>query len=519
MKRFLTVALMGVLALGLTSTVYANLCSTDVVPAATLLFPFVQYDYEVENNTTLLAITNVSSEAQIVHITVWTDYSVAILDFNVILTGYDVVTMNIRDILRDGKLPGWTDGTPEYNRDTIWEENNGGPTRTPWDDGPVSDFNELGNYDFGVNNLPYPESTWDGVVVGPPLEYLDCDPDFWISSPNNYDQLIGNAFLDTLEGYLKASQTADKWYEDCSSAPVTITNPDTLEEPWFIMRDSGPVWMYVTADVVNTCNKLLPDVDLAYWATVQTDNVLMGDVIWLDSANGFSETDNAVHLEADISLASTPVGGISGPPTTFYYRYNLAEPSDFREPMPTAWAFRYMWTNPDAGPTQANTWIRAFKAGTESAIVEDLNDGEIDDPGPAELYASACIPYTYYAWDEAENVNSVDSEENPWSGDTDEPVPVPNLLPLETQQVNIKQFFIVGDDEGAFGWMLFVWPRSNTDALVSGVDPAGYDQYQTWMGTQIKAFGAFSAGKSGAVMANWNCDSNEILPQLGLDKY
>ena len=55
--------------------------------------------------TTLIAITNVSSEAQIVHVTLWTDYSVAILDFNILLTGYDVQTMNIRDILRDGQLP------------------------------------------------------------------------------------------------------------------------------------------------------------------------------------------------------------------------------------------------------------------------------------------------------------------------------------------------------------------------------------------------------------------------------
>jgi len=81
-----------------------------VVPAATLLFPFVQYDYDAglageTGATTLFAITNVSNEAQIVHITLWTDYSIAILDFNIVLTGYDVQTINIRDILRDGWLP------------------------------------------------------------------------------------------------------------------------------------------------------------------------------------------------------------------------------------------------------------------------------------------------------------------------------------------------------------------------------------------------------------------------------
>jgi hypothetical protein len=63
--------------------------------------------------------------------------------------------------------------------------------------------------------------------------------------------------------------------------------------------------------------------------------------------------------------------------------------------------------------------------------------------------------------------------------------------------------------------MLFVWPRSNTDALVQGANPP-YDQYQTWMGTKLYAFGQYTAGKDGAVMANYNCDSRQILPQLGI---
>jgi hypothetical protein len=124
MKRFLTIALAGALALGLSSVAYANYCSTDVVPAATLLFPFVSYDYEggFDGQTTQFAITNVSSEAQIVHITVWTDYSIAILDFNLTLTGYDVARMNIRDILGFGLLP--TEDAATGRNDNIWDEDN-----------------------------------------------------------------------------------------------------------------------------------------------------------------------------------------------------------------------------------------------------------------------------------------------------------------------------------------------------------------------------------------------------------
>ena len=48
--------------------------------------------------------------------TVWTDFSAAILDFNILLTGYDVISMNIRDILINGQLPVTTYGGPRRLR-------------------------------------------------------------------------------------------------------------------------------------------------------------------------------------------------------------------------------------------------------------------------------------------------------------------------------------------------------------------------------------------------------------------
>ena len=40
--------------------------------------------------TTLFTITNVTRLPQIAHVTVWTDWSFPVLDFNIFLTGYDV---------------------------------------------------------------------------------------------------------------------------------------------------------------------------------------------------------------------------------------------------------------------------------------------------------------------------------------------------------------------------------------------------------------------------------------------
>jgi hypothetical protein len=507
-------AAVGVLALGLSSTAYANYCSFDAVPAATLLFPFVAYDYEggFDGQTTQIAITNVSSEAQIVHITVWSDYSVAVIDFNLTMTGYDVTRINIRDIFGLGLLPTedpatgrkeniWWDGTPPTNA--------GG---TPLDWGPWSTHNDLQPVAPAGLALPNPEPTG-------PLT-LDCNPATWISSPINYVAPIPQNTLNVFEGYLKASQTADKEYLDCDDDVYNFDN-----DTWFITRDSGPVWMYVTADVVAACNKDLPDAQATTYFTldrgattgVLDDNVLVGDTIWLAADTRFSEADQAIHLE------SNPAG-FPGAVPTFYFGYvDGVTTADYREPLPSAWAIRYQLVEA-AG---VNTWIRAFKRSSLNRTVADLataaappNWGNITTLNPADLYASACVPYTYYAWDEDENVNSVTSDEDPWSGTEDPIRPIPNLLPLETQEVDISQFFIVRQDpdEEYFGWLLFVWPGSNNGPIDPLGDPVG-DWYQTWVGARYSGFGDYTAALTGAVMANYNCDQSQVLPQLAIGQF
>jgi hypothetical protein len=554
MKRFLTLALVGVLALGLTSTAYATYCANDVVPASTLLFPFVQYDYVAGDDvgidagnagaTTLFAITNVSNKAQIVHVTLWTDYSIAILDFNIVLTGYDVQTMNIRDILRDGIIPfeeGTTVGDFTGNAN-IWAEDNQGDT--PVDLGPFSGNNQLHGSAITLwfaaspigNGLPDPEATWDGNQFG----LLDCDPT-WDASPNNYQAVlpIDDGTLANFRNFLEASMTADTWYANCVpfgasgwptvANPLDVIDPDdfdpNLDEPWFTAGYEHPAWMYITADVVAACNKDLPDGDaLLYFGAVTGityDDVLMGDMFWLNPGDAvgdanFSEGDNAVHLEALLQIdMEPPLGeGITigtdddnGDATTFYSRYHSAtsDPGihDGREPLGTAWAFRYFHA-PFADDVAA-TSIRTWKGSTNQSLVQDLNNGSYS-VGPDELYANSCTPYTYYAWDEDENVVGVTGGFiPPWSGEDPSPLPQPNLFPLETQEVDARQFYLVGDDDLAFGWMMFIWPRSNTN------DPFGVvgipsDQYQTWMGVKYQAFGTSSAAFGALQIANWNCD-------------
>jgi hypothetical protein len=105
-KTALCLALLGLLALG--GQALAVICAIDEVPAATLLLPYFNVDYtspDGSGQNTLFSINNASATAVLAHVVVWSDLSVPVLDFNIYLTGYDVQTINLWDILAKGNLP------------------------------------------------------------------------------------------------------------------------------------------------------------------------------------------------------------------------------------------------------------------------------------------------------------------------------------------------------------------------------------------------------------------------------
>ena len=103
-KTALCLALLGLMALG--GQAYAVICTIDDVPAATLLLPYFEVDLNDPNGlTTLFSVNNASATAVLVHVVIWSDLSVPVLDFNIYLTGYDVQSVNLRDIIVAGNLP------------------------------------------------------------------------------------------------------------------------------------------------------------------------------------------------------------------------------------------------------------------------------------------------------------------------------------------------------------------------------------------------------------------------------
>ena len=89
------------------STDNADSCDIAALPAATLLLPYFEVDLDdFDGETTLFTVTNVGDRARVVRATLWTDYGFPVLSFNIYLTGYDVQSINLRDVIGAGVIGG-----------------------------------------------------------------------------------------------------------------------------------------------------------------------------------------------------------------------------------------------------------------------------------------------------------------------------------------------------------------------------------------------------------------------------
>src|SRR5436190_4577940 len=89
-------------AAGPTTTNNDDSCDIGTAPAATLLLPYFEVETATRGVDTFFTITNVSNLPQIAHVTVWTDWSLPVLDFNIFLTGYDVQSISLYDVIVNG---------------------------------------------------------------------------------------------------------------------------------------------------------------------------------------------------------------------------------------------------------------------------------------------------------------------------------------------------------------------------------------------------------------------------------
>lgn len=278
----------------------AELCALDPVPGATLLIPYFEVDLPSNCSSTRydteLSITNVSAAPVVARVVVWSEWSVPVLGFNIFLTGYDVDTFKLSDVLCRG----------EFTNDSVDTE---------------IDSDDLEKARF-----------WLRGRAAPPENMC-------ASHLNTSNKAIG----------------------------------------------------YITIDNVSSENASgYPSDGASYVSQLLFDNVLLGDFYMTDSkvknARRFCGSDarcrrrfektilkergkpgaRAVALEAGESSDFT-----SGD-RTFYGRYNSADTSDRREPLPTIWHVRYPFTKAKK-KFDLIVWREANSTSNEVSCLSDPN--------------------------------------------------------------------------------------------------------------------------------------------------
>ena len=118
---------------------------------------------------------------------------------------------------------------------------------------------------------------------------------------------------------------------------------------------------YVTVDAVNRCSTSNPS-SAGYFAAGGTgvasnENVLMGDVFWVNAAEDFSQGDVAVHLRADAAAFGSGA-------YTFYGRLVGGTGVDARQPLGRKYGARYL----QGGGFDAGTRLMVWRDPKSSSV-------------------------------------------------------------------------------------------------------------------------------------------------------
>lgn len=379
----------------LSGSAVAEICTIDDVPAATLLLPYFEVDLNDPNGVnTLFSINNASAAPVLAHVTLWTDLTVPVLDFDVYLTGYDVQTMSMRDIF-NGRLPQTLDDNSDAG-DAV--SNDGAPT---------------------------------GTILGDPLDG---------SFPGSSGPCV--ATYNTLQssflnGHLIPAVTGK---------PSSIVNCVGVDYGDNVARG------YVTVDQVTQCSLDFPSTPGYFTGVAGFDNFLWGDYFYVDTANNFAQGETLVHIEACepgdgyIGFVGNGAGncpfGIGD--FTYYSRYVGNTGVDQREGLASQFAVRYLQGG-------------LFDGGTDFIVWRDSRSTDIvggSCPGEKNFGWYPLNQDLVVAFDEEENSEElcfITSDVSPPTGGQQ------TCFPIETGRYNVALSNVPGsqslDPNFNFGWM------------------------------------------------------------------
>jgi hypothetical protein len=419
-----------------TTTNNDDSCDIAILPAATLLVPYFEVDISSPPETaqtTLFTVTNVTQIPQVAHVTIWTDYSFPVLDFNLFLTGYDTQSINLYDVIARG----------------IIAPNSGTSSET--EEGDLSLANS-------------------------------ANPNFFGSTVANCSVLPG-AIPATILSDLRTSLTTGI-YSGCGSNRIGGTHANAIG--------------YVTIDVSAQCSTTLPNTASYFTTEILFDNVLTGDVIQLNpnpATGNYAGGNPLVHIRA------VPEGGTAGSipgtnlPYTFYDRYTsaLSRTVDRRQPLPSAFAARFIEGGTSGFQTQFKIWREGITSGVAACSAYASNRA---------LAVSELVRF-----DEHENPTTISS------GVVISPAPSTTIQLPETSRTttsNTNVFPPLSSVSGDIaGWMYLnlnnggaVTYNANRAGFTGGTTVVGLRQSQNWVVVSMFAEGRYSVDFDATMLAN-----------------
>ena len=317
-------------------------CDISVQPAATLLLPYFEVEINEPRETagdTNFTLVNTSPYPQIAHITLWTEWSFPVIDFNIFLTGYDVQGISLYDIIVREQIPPTS-------------SSNGTAANPRF--GPRS-FANLNSNPIHTNGAQ------------------ECT-----SLPGPIPQDLALAVRSALSTGVYAGFGCD--------TAVGGNHPNIA---------TG----YATIDVARICGTSLPTEATYYQNEIAFANVLTGDYMYInpDATTGnFAGATPLVHIRAIPEGEFSNAYVDSNLPFTFYDRYTdyIGTPGrdvDRRQPLPGTFAARYLAAG-TAFDTEFNIWREGVTGPTTC-------DGSANDA----FFNSRIDFTEYVRFDESEN--------------------------------------------------------------------------------------------------------------------
>lgn len=270
-------------------------CRVADQPAATLLIPYFEVDLDSPGGiSTLISVNNASAKPALARLVMWTDWGIPTLAFDIYLTGYDVQTLNLRDLLQ-GRLP--VTGSGVSNRGLLSETGTDFP-------GCAATLSSSKTLDAPA--LAYLRAAHTGLPVTP-------------ATGSTAALCVGGRH--TRPGLATGYVTVDS-VNRCSPTTVGRVENTPAQATYFAKGGTG---------------------------LASNANVLWGDFFYLDPQTNHAASNTAVHVVADTDF-------FAAGDYTFYGRYHGFDSRDDRAPLSSLYYARYLEGGAFSGGTDLVVW-------------------------------------------------------------------------------------------------------------------------------------------------------------------